>query len=120
MNFVNNDARSAVVLSFVSELRCRFIESGLGNVGIDASADAPMFGVTDRAGFFVSLLAGGFGMIGALFVTDFFLNKGVNRRCSSKRSMITGCITDDKYEKLYNRLSLEFSIAVGDAGTAVV
>jgi len=34
--------------------------------------------------------------------------------------MITGCITDDKYEKLYKRLSLEFIITVADVEVVVV
>jgi hypothetical protein len=108
------------VFSFVNELRCRFNGSGLGNVGIEASADAPTLGVKDKIGFFISVVGNGFDTIGALLVTAaFFLNNGVNKRCSSKRNMITGCITDDKYEKLYKRLSLEFNIAVADVGLAV-
>lgn len=39
-------------------------------------------------------------VVDGLVRIDFFLNNGVNIRCSSRRSMITGCITDDKYERL--------------------
>ena len=41
-----------------------------------------------------------FGRIVALVATDFFLNNGVKIRCSSKRRIMTGCITDDRYERL--------------------
>lgn len=71
--------------------------SGLGNV--------------ERVG-----TTGGGLAFGRLVGMDFFLNNGVKIRCSSKRRMITGCITDDKYERLYRRLSLEFNMADEDVG----
>ena len=128
VNLVNNDERSFDGVSLVNELRCRLKTSGFGSVGIDANA--PIFGVTDIDGVLFSTVVfadgivegggGRFKLIGGLLVTAFFLNNGVNRRCSSKRSIITGCITDDKYERLYRRLSLEF-IRIGvDVGLVCV
>jgi hypothetical protein len=69
--------------------------SGRGNVGIDARANVPILGVIFMLLVLLSLIT-----IGGLIVTDFFLNNGVNIRCSSKRRIMTGCITEDKYERL--------------------
>jgi hypothetical protein len=86
--------RDVFRFDFVKELLCCMSISGLGNVGIDARADVPILDVKKR----LLLL---FDTLDGLFVgRDFFLNNGVNILCSSKRRIITGCITDDKYERL--------------------
>jgi hypothetical protein len=70
---------------FVNEFLFCVSKSDRGKIGIDVGM---------RIGL---LLLDG---IDGLVRTDFFLNNGVNIRCSSKRRIITGCITDDKYERL--------------------
>jgi hypothetical protein len=74
--------RDVLRFVFVNELLCCITTSDFGKIGIDG----PRLLVFKR--------------IGGLVRTDFFLNNGVNIRCSSKRRIITGCITDDKYERL--------------------
>ena len=102
VNFVSNDERSEFTgsLFFRNELGSRLNGSGLGRVGINATRAAPTtLGARDTLTGLSSFTGSEFNT-GGLLVTAFFLNSGVNRRCSSRRSIITGCITDDKYERL--------------------